>query len=696
VTETANSLEILPADATILDFVGVGFGAANLALAVAAKEADPRKKGVFIERRSCFDWHPGLLFESSRMQISFLKDLATLRNPSSSFSFLQYLKDQGRLEHFVNLGEWSPKRIEYRDYLRWAAASFVDQVRYNSVVSAITPAQMKGGSECGYFRVDVVGAWDEKPSTYWTRNLVYAAGGKPRFPGSADSTTSDLIHSSDFLKEFPQRFEDRERRWRFAVVGNGQSAGEIVLHLLQTYPNARVDLIVSGYALRPMDSSEFVNEAFLESRMSDFFASSDERRARIRRELRNTNYAVVDAETIAQIYQADYSDAVSGRKRLYTHRFSRLLSSNRSGDVVNLEIADIDDGTTTYVGVDGVVAATGFDRRLDPEMFSTVLPLIKKDSDGNIKISKNFKVEMDDAVGAGLYAQGYGEASHGPGDTTLSFLPFKSREIFEQICRCADVSGSRPPADGKLPLAPMQGVAYPPPLHVEADPEKLYALLRECPFATLVSADGGVPTITHLPLILDRSKGGKGVLFGHVYRANPHLRILTGRRSLAVFHGPNSYITPYVWVADQLPTWNSMAVHVWGSVRLIETRAELIRGLASISEFDTRPGAYRLDPDSPRIERIIDYIVGFEFEIEEMVGRFKLSADLDDADQRRAAIEMAENTERGQRGLIESALGYVLEPESAPMPSGATPMGRHPQTPILARTQGLKTNQLSD
>ncbi|EUA32838.1 L-lysine 6-monooxygenase family protein [Mycobacterium xenopi 3993] len=79
------------------------------------------------------------MLEGARMQISFLKDLATLRNPASRYTFLQYAKARGRLEQFVNINEFRPTRLEYNDYLKWVAESFADRVRYGAVVTAVVP-----------------------------------------------------------------------------------------------------------------------------------------------------------------------------------------------------------------------------------------------------------------------------------------------------------------------------------------------------------------------------------------------------------------------------------------------------------------------------------------------------------------------------------------------------------------------------
>ena len=123
-------------DLEVLDVVGVGFGPSNLALAIAITEynagagTDERLSVRFVERQGRFGWHRGMLIEDATMQVSFLKDLVTLRNPTSPFSFLSYLHDCDRLIDFINYGSFFPTRIEFHDYLEWAAARFEGQVDY--------------------------------------------------------------------------------------------------------------------------------------------------------------------------------------------------------------------------------------------------------------------------------------------------------------------------------------------------------------------------------------------------------------------------------------------------------------------------------------------------------------------------------------------------------------------------------------
>src|ERR1041384_4867731 len=90
----------------IYDIVGIGFGPSNLALAIALTEhneqAETPVTAVFLERQQAFGSHRGMLLDDATMQVSFLKDLVTMRNPTSRFSFLNYLHERGRLVDFIN------------------------------------------------------------------------------------------------------------------------------------------------------------------------------------------------------------------------------------------------------------------------------------------------------------------------------------------------------------------------------------------------------------------------------------------------------------------------------------------------------------------------------------------------------------------------------------------------------------------
>ncbi|EUA30822.1 FAD-NAD(P)-binding family protein [Mycobacterium xenopi 3993] len=258
-------------DDSDLDFIGIGFGPSNLALAVAAEELIPNWRGLFLERSQSFQWHPGMMLEGARMQISFLKDLATLRNPASRYTFLQYAKARGRLEQFVNINEFRPTRLEYNDYLKWVAESFADRVRYGAVVTAVVPLRDSPSPADRFARLRVY-VRDESTGVetcFSSPNVVYGGGGVPRLLGARN--TSAVVHSSAFLPNFPNRFNEPDKAYRFAVVGNGQSAAEIAEYLLSHYRRATTHLFISDHTLRATDHSPFINEHFFSVKAAEFY-----------------------------------------------------------------------------------------------------------------------------------------------------------------------------------------------------------------------------------------------------------------------------------------------------------------------------------------------------------------------------------------------------------------------------------------
>lgn len=656
------------------DVVGIGFGPSNLSLAIHARESGESRTCFFLEKSSKFQWHPGMLMHDTRMQISFLKDLATMRNLNSRYTFLQYLKACGRLERFINLAQFRPTRLEFHDYLSWIARDFIDQVRYGAEVTRVSPASADGeaateaGQDMPLFRVEARDVISGEPMVYYARNVVFAAGGKPRMLEGSVCTAPGVMHSSAFLERFPGLFTDRERSYVFTVAGGGQSAGEIVAYLLDRYEHAQIHMVISGYAPRPTDNSPFTNEQFF-SRNVDLFHRLDRATmAKVSEGLHNANYGVIREDLLDKLYQTAYMDEVKGVQRLFIHPFSRLAQAQASGAAFHVKIQNRLQGDNTELLCDGVVLATGYERSLDSRVFAEVLPHTVTDETGNVEVSRNYRVLTSPELTAGLYVQGYSESRFGLGDTLLSLLPFRAEDIFSDIC-------SHTPEH----LVGPKRSTYPPKPFLEGDPDKLYAIMERFSFATLVSAKAAdEPVVTQIPLILDRTRGAKGVLFGHMDRANPHTELLDGRPLLVLFHGPNAFISPRVYESDSLPTWNSVTVRVRGKTTVVHDRDDLVRGLCGIAEKAGHGDQLR--PDDPRIDELIDLIVGFEIEIEEMVGRFKLSQDKSEPDRRRAAIALARQAHESERSLIQYAVGLPLT-DDQPQPCPAL-NGRAPEHPI--------------
>ena len=243
------------------DLIGVGFGPASLAIAIALREKfdDPNNgepRVCFLEKQHQFAWHAGMLLPGSKMQISFIKDLATMRNPQSKFTFLNYLHQHDRLVQFANLCTFLPSRLEFEDYMRWCADHFPDCVEYSQEVIEISPCTpTKAQGVVSHFIVKSRNLKTNEIESKLTKNVVIAIGGKPRMPPQFPQWHPKIIHSSAYVRRVHDALPDREEAYRIAVVGNGQSAAEIFHDLHSRFPNAKTTMIIKDTALRPSDDS---------------------------------------------------------------------------------------------------------------------------------------------------------------------------------------------------------------------------------------------------------------------------------------------------------------------------------------------------------------------------------------------------------------------------------------------------------
>jgi transcriptional regulator len=185
---------------------------------------------------------------------------------------------------------------------------------------------------------------------------------------------------------------------------------------------------------------------------------------------------------------------------------------------------------------------------------------------------------------------------------------------------------------------------YLPDSFHETDRDALHALIESYGFATLISLDAREPMITHLPLLLDRGRGSRGTLIGHFARANPHWRNLEAHpEATAVFHGPHAYVSPsWYGVQPSVPTWNYAVVHASGRTRLLHEPQALEHITKRMVEtFESpRPEPWPMELPSDFHDRMLAGIVGFEIEIVQLSGKFKLSQNRTLDDRRRVVTQL--------------------------------------------------------
>ncbi|MDA9530258.1 lysine N(6)-hydroxylase/L-ornithine N(5)-oxygenase family protein [Bradyrhizobium sp. CCBAU 25338] len=412
------------------DVIGVGFGPSNLALAIALDECAKRSRlkcaPLFVEKQPHFTWHGGMLLPGSDMQISFLKDLVSLRDPTSPFTFVNYLHKRGRLLDFINCRTFHPSRVEFNDYLQWVASHFKPQAAYGETIVAIEP--VTAGQTVTSLRVHSRSLGGGE-TVRLARNLVVAVGGQPYVPQVFAKAADDrrLLHSSRYL-DLIDRVVPRGRAVRVAIVGGGQSATEVTVDLHGRCPQAHIDLIFRGHALKPSDSSPFVNEIFNPDYTNFVYAQPAERRDAIVRNFRNTNYAVVDSDLLDQLYRLLYQQRVGGDERIVLHPRSEITAVDAGPDGIDIGVVDNFRGESRRSTYDVVVLATGYDRETPHRFLEPIRCYIRAAT-----LDRNYRLVTSPAFRPQIHLQGYSESSHGLSDTLLSVLAVRSQEIAESL-----------------------------------------------------------------------------------------------------------------------------------------------------------------------------------------------------------------------------------------------------------------------
>ncbi|MAJ58953.1 MAG: hypothetical protein CBC48_02705 [bacterium TMED88] len=209
---------------------------------------------------------------------------------------------------------------------------------------------------------------------------------------------------------------------------------------------------------------------------------------------------------------------------------------------------------------------------------------------------------------------------------------------------------------------------YLPSHFEEQDESVLHGFMRAHPFATLVTSTSEGPIASHLPVHLDEHEEARAFrLLSHVARANSHWKHFAScEKSLMIFHGPHGYISPAWYRSDQLvPTWNYAAVHVTGRPHVLEDPSDVRTVLnCLVDQFESsRPKPWQNNLGSDVMKGLINAIVAFEFQIEEIQGKFKLGQNRAPADQL-ASLEGLEH-ETANTELIDLTRTRLKEKSSS-------------------------------
>jgi lysine N6-hydroxylase len=406
------------------DLIGVGAGPANLSLASLLTTA--RERGLtsitatFFECRATVFWHSLQMFPGSLMQTEFYRDLVTPIDPTSKFSFMNYLKAQARLDQFFCSSTIYPTRCEFEDYFRWVAGQ-IGEVIFGVEVNCVDFDAIKN-----LFVVDA-----GTHGRCVTKHIVFGSGARPR-SGVEMSQSDRIVDVSRLLAfTFPETLN------RILVVGGGQSAAECLSYLLDRFSErpVRIDWVTGDTSFRALDTSNFSRETFSTAYAQMFSSLNSEARDKINQ----------DDKAAANGIPPLYAQALY--QRLYRLRYfpppdkaypvvhiranTEVVEAREESNGVSVAAHIVSTGKTDVVVYDCVILCTGLDE-------GTILESSIIGSELRRRLHKNqdrdgYAVSWDGPPDRMIFVQSQNKATHGLGDTSFVTAAGRNAAILNSI-----------------------------------------------------------------------------------------------------------------------------------------------------------------------------------------------------------------------------------------------------------------------
>jgi len=394
------------------DFVGIGLGPFNLGLACLTEPID-ELDGVFLESKPDFEWHAGMFLDGAHLQTPFMSDLVTLADPTSPYSFLNYLKEKGRLYSFYIRENFYPLRVEYDDYCRWAA-NRLSNVRFGTTVTEVT------------YEDELYVVRTEADEVLRARRLVLGTGTSPHYPEAVRGLGGDFFHNSRYV----QHKAELQKKESITIVGSGQSAAEIYYDLLS-------EIDVHGYRLNwvtrsprffPLEYTKLTLEMTSPEYIDYYRELPEATRYRLTSEQKGL-FKGIDGDLINEIFDLLYQKNLGGPvpTRLLTN--SSLNAARYENGTYTLSFRQEEQEKDYEIESQGLVLATGY-RYAEPEFLTPVKDRLVYDSHGNFDVSRNYAI---DVTGRGVFLQNAGVHTHSITSPDLGMGAYRNSYIIREL-----------------------------------------------------------------------------------------------------------------------------------------------------------------------------------------------------------------------------------------------------------------------
>jgi lysine N6-hydroxylase len=407
--------------------VGVGVGPANLSLA-SLLHGHEDVPNLFFEKKVAFGWHDGQMIPGATLQVSMVKDLVTLSDPTNRFSFLSYLHARRKIYHFLNAQFDEVPREEFRNYMEWASREN-ENVVFGEGVNSVEFDDRKT-----VFRIHT------GSRTVTADNVVVGIGKEPNVPATARPQLGDTqFHVSEFMHK--ARGLGGKRVW---VIGGGQSGAEAFLDLISR-PAGELPRRVGWLSRRrnyfPLDDSPFTNDYYMPC-YTAYFASLE----RTTREALNAEHVLtsdgISESTLREIYQRIYVhhfiDGATDLAALYPNRDVRSVTGDAASgwDITFAHNDHLD--VAEHAEADVIIWATGY-RSPNMEFLEPIEGRLAREESNRdrehpeYEIDQDFAVRWDGPANRNVFLQNAARRQRGLADSNLSLLAWRSQRIVDRL-----------------------------------------------------------------------------------------------------------------------------------------------------------------------------------------------------------------------------------------------------------------------
>jgi lysine N6-hydroxylase len=407
----------LAMDKSIYDVIGIGLGPFNLSLACLTAPLEG-VSSLFLDKKAEFNWHPGMMLPEVSLQTPFMSDLVTLADPTSPYSFLNYIKQQGRLYSFYIRENFFLLRQEYNQYCQWATKQ-LPNIRFNSEVQHVEYSQDED--------IYIVQTAEQ---VYLAKHLVLGTGPVPRHPQCAQAfkLQEGVIHSSNYLANKSQL----QQKQSISIIGSGQSAAEIFYDLLQEIDqhNYQLNWLTRSSRFYPLEYTKLTLEMTSPEYVDYFYQLPEQKRQQLNSRQHNL-YKGINSELINNIFDLLYSKRLTAKLPVSLHTNSALIDmtylSHQQGFELSLEQTEQQQGYS--LNTQSVIFATGY-QSYQPSFLAGISHCIDSDDAGLYQVARNYSIDKQHQR---IFVQNTEQHTHGFVTPDLGMACYRNSCIIRAI-----------------------------------------------------------------------------------------------------------------------------------------------------------------------------------------------------------------------------------------------------------------------